>query len=232
MVIKINQNLIEKGLESGIVYGHHKSKTHPTMKNFVVNSYNEIEILNLEEILNSLSKTLIFLKELVKNRNLVLLVGSKPTSVEAIDKLSALFNWPKVTYRWFGGILTNFSVIRKRIDYYQKFLKAKESGEFEKYTKKEKLKLEKELQKLKLKFEGLVNLTILPDALFVVDPKENQTAILEAKKINIPIIAILDNDDNIDLIDYPIIANDHALLSINWVVDNIISELEKLKNIN
>ncbi len=231
MLKEIDQNLIEKALEAGVIYGHHKSKTHPTMKSFVVNSYNEIEILNVEEILNSLLKAIEYFTDLAKKRNLVLLVGTKPIVYESINKLSEVFNWPKVTYRWLGGTLTNFPVIKSRIDFYLKFLKDKQEGEFEKYTKKERAKMEKELEKMKNKFEGLVNLTRLPDALFVIDPSENEAAILEAKKMNIPVIAILDNDDNLDLIDVPIIANDHSSFSINFIIDNLVENLKEVKNL-
>lgn len=231
MLKEINQNLIEQALEAGVIYGHHKSKTHPTMQNFVVNSYNEIEILNVEESLNSLIKASNYLIELAKKRGLVLLVGTKPIVYESINKLSEVFNWPKVTYRWLGGTLTNFSIIKSRIDFYLKFLKNKEEGDFEKYTKKERIKMEKELEKMKIKFEGLVNLTRLPDALFIIDPSENQAAILEAKKMNIPVVAILDNDDNLDLIDVPIIANDHSSFSVNFIVDNLVESLKEIKNL-
>lgn len=229
-VMTMNNSLIEEAVKAGTIYGHRKTKTHPRMKSYVVANRNEIEILDVEETVVSLNKAVSYLEEIIRKNGLILLVSIKPSAYEAIEKLSQELNFPKVTSRWLGGTLTNFSTIRKRIEYYQELCQRKEGGGFEKYTKKERHRFEEEIQKLGKKFSGLLNLTRLPDCLFIIDPAEHQTAVREARHLKIPIVAIVDTDDDPALIDYPIIANDHAKSSIDWIVDKILEALKQAKS--
>lgn len=225
----VTNGLIEEAVKAGTIYGHKKDKTHPRMKSYVVANRNEIEILDAEETIVSLNKVISYLEEIIRKNGLILLVSTKPSAYEAIEKLSREFNFPRVTGRWLGGTLTNFPIIKKRIEYYQELRSRKERGELEKYTKKERYRFEEEIQKLGEKFNGLLSFTRLPDCIFVIDPAEHQTAVREARRLKIPIAAIIDTDDDPELTDFPIIANDHAKSSIDWIVDKIIEALKQVK---
>jgi small subunit ribosomal protein S2 len=232
MIIDTEQKLnieLEEAIRAGVIYGHKRSRTNPRMRNYIVANRNEIEILNAEETLQSLKKAIDFLEGLFRQGGLILAVSVKPAAREAIDRLNQELGFPKVSNRWLGGTLTNFPVIRKRLEYYLNLKKLKKEGEFEKYTKKEQLLFDREIEKLSVNFDGLINLDRLPDCVFIVDPFEHQTAVKEARHCKLPIVAIIDSDDNPDLIDYPIIANDHAKSSIDWLVGKIIERLKLVK---
>jgi len=232
MTVEVEQKLnneLEEAIRAGVIYGHKRSRTNPRMKNYIVANRNEIEILNPEETLQSLKKAIEFLEGLYRQGGLILAVSVKPSAYEAIERLSQELGFPKVVNRWLGGTLTNFSVIKKRLEYYQNLQKLKEEGEFEKYTKKEQLLFERKIEKLSANFDGLINLVRLPDCVFIVDPSEHKTAVKEAHRCKIPIVAIIDSDDNPDIIDYPIIANDHSKSSIDWLVGKIIEKLKLVK---
>lgn len=220
---------IEEAVRAGVMYGHKKSRTNSRMRPFIVGNRNEIELLDVEATLTTLEKAIGYLQDVIRVGGIGLLVSLKPAGQEAIERFSNEFNFPRVTSRWLGGTLTNFSVIRKRIDHYQNLRIQKERGELGKYTKKEQGRIEKELQKMADNFNGLINLKRLPDFVFIVDPSEHQTAVREARRMKIPIVAVIDTDDNPDEINYPIIANDHAKVSIDWLVDKIVEELKKVK---
>ena len=226
---KIDEKTVLELAHAGVIYGHKKSKTHPKMKPFIGANRNEIELLKPESVINSLQKAIEFLKEKHSRKALILIVGTQPSAHESMKKLTETFSLPLVTTRWLGGTITNFTVIHERVKEYLDLKSKKEKGELAKYTKKEQLDFTKKLEKMKEKFEGLVKLTKVPDVLLTVDPKEHDTAIREAKIKNIPVIALADTNDNPQELDYPIIANDHAKSSIDWIVDKIIEALESAK---
>lgn len=224
----LNTKLATEMVEAGVLYGHKKSKVDPRMRRYIAANRHEIDLLDVKSVENSLEKATKFLEGiLAKDDGLVLFVGTTSPAVDKIKEVSSEFEQPYVITRWLGGTLTNFKVIRKRIDHYLDLQKKDESGELDKYTKKERVQFSKEINKLSINFEGLVKLTKLPDALFVINPKEHDTAIREAINKNIPIISIIDTNDNPDEIDYPIIANDHSVSSISWVIDKIIKKIKK-----
>lgn len=223
----INDELIKEMANLGVIFGHKKSKTHPRMRPYIGASRSEVEILDPQATLNGLAKAIAFLKEKTKDGGLIILAGALPAARTAIKEFAEKFNFPYVTTRWLGGTLTNFKVIGQRLAYYQDLKAKKESGELGKYTKKEQLKFNEQIKKLAEVFEGLVNLKRLPDAVFVVDIKEHDTAVREARRLKIPIVAILDNDDDPELVDYPIFASDHAKSGIEWVMAKIKEGLEK-----
>jgi small subunit ribosomal protein S2 len=217
----LSEEQITEMAKAGIFYGHKKTVTHPRMKPFLGGRRNEIEIINPEETVKSLAKAITFLKETIAQGGLVLWVGTKPAAKAAIKRIADEFKSPYVTFRWLGGILTNFKVLSARLNYFLD-LKAKQAkGEFAKYTKKEQLDFNKEIQKMTRIFDGLAPLTRLPAAIFIVDAEEHATAIREARRLKIPIVAIIDSNDDPALVDYPIFANDHAKASIEWIIGKI-----------
>ena len=224
--VEISNELILEMANQGVLSGHNKSRTHPKMKRYIGAMRNEIEIFKPEATLNTLNKAAAFLKEIMAKKGLVLIIGTEPAAHESVIKLSNQFNFPRVITRWLGGTLTNFTIMKERLSYYQNLKLKKERGELSKYTKKEQSIFGKELNKLSEKFEGLLKLERLPDAIFVINGVSHQTAIREAKKVNIPVIAIIDSNNNPDGISYPIVANDHARASINWVVDRILGIIQ------
>lgn len=215
--------IIEEMARAGLMYGHKKSKTEPRFKKYVFATRSGMEIIDLGQTLTFLNSTIIFLRSLIKENKLVLMAATQASSKEAVDTLSKEFNFPRVNERWVGGLLTNFKVISKRIEHFKKLKTGLEKGEFEKYTKKERVVMNKDVERMRKLFGGLENLTRLPDAIFVIDSslKNHMTAVREARQMNIPIIAIIDSDDNPDLINYFIPANDHSKMSIGWIINAI-----------
>ncbi|MEK9194304.1 MAG: 30S ribosomal protein S2, partial [Patescibacteria group bacterium] len=217
---------IEEMAKAGVIYGHKRSKTHPQMKPYIAGQKNEFELIDPQATQDALAKAIEFLKEKVKiggsvEKGLMLLVGTLPAAKTLIGDFAREFKFPYVTNRWLGGTLTNFKVINDRRVYYENLKNQKEKGLLSKYTKKEQLEFSREIDKLSQNFEGLHELTKIPDAIFVVDIKEHETAVREAKRTNVPIVAIVDTDDEVTQVEYPIFANDHARSSIEWVIEKI-----------
>jgi small subunit ribosomal protein S2 len=218
--------MMREMMEAGVIYGHSKSKTNPAFKGFIHANRNGIELIDLSKTMPFLEKAADFLKNLRKEGKSVLLVATQSAAREAGERLVRELDFATIGTRWIGGLMTNFEKISKRIDYFKKTKEGLEKGEFAKYTKKERLNMEKELGKMEKVFGGLKGLSKLPDAIFTIDPSfgGHSLAMAEAKKCGIPIVAIIDTDDNPELVDYLIPANDHAKLSIDWTVDKIISK--------
>lgn len=210
-----------KMAEIGVLYGHKKSKTHPKMRPFIAMTRNEMEILKPEATMSTLGKAANRIKDIIEKQGILLLVGTNPSAHAAFKKMAAEFSQPFIVTRWLGGLLTNFANIHGRLNYYLNLKSQKESGELAKYTKKEQVQFNKELNKLSIKFDGIIKLNRLPDAVFIADIATHDTAVREARKIGIPVIAIIDTNDDPRLVDLPIIANDHSKNSIDWVVEKI-----------
>lgn len=229
MLTTEDQDKIVEMAQSGIFYGHKKTKTHPKMKDFIGGRRNEIELLDPEAMVRSFNKAVDFLKEKVQNGGLILFVATQPAAKELMKAMAEEWRMPFVDFRWLGGTLTNFGVMKKRIDYYETLKLKKESGELAKYTKKEQVQFSKEIGKLARNFYGLKNLTRLPDAVFTVDSVIHKTAVAEANKLHVPVIAVMDTDDDPDLVQYPILANDHARASVALVLSLIREEIKEIK---
>jgi len=219
--------IFKEMMKSGLMYGHKKSKTQPRFKPYIYTTRNGIEIIDISQTLSLLEQAVGFIKQQIKEGKLILLVASQPAAKEAKENFAKKFNFPYINEKWIGGLLTNFKVISQRIEYFKKIQSDWEKGEFEKYTKKERVMINRNIHRMKKMFTGLENLTKLPDAIFMIDPslKGHTTAVREARRIKIPIIAILDSDDNPDLVDFPIPANDHAKISIDWILKRIEEKL-------
>lgn len=224
--IEIDEETVIDMAQNGVIYGHKKSKTNPNMRPYISVNRQEIEIINPLSVKNSLEEAGEFLKNLIKENKMILFVGTVSSAKEAILGFSKEFDAPHVTSRWLGGTLTNFKVIRERTEYYRDLKEKNEKGELDKYTKKEKLDFTKEINKMSEIFEGLLKLDKVPDAVFIIDANENQTAIREAKKVGVPVVAVVDTDDDPKSVEYPIFANDHSRKSIVWVVDKLIEYIK------
>lgn len=217
----ISNELLTQIVEAGIVYGHKKSKTHPRMKPYISTTRNEIEFIDPQATLTGIERAIQALKELRQRGGLVLFVGTAPAAKQIVKEFALELKMPYVVSRWLGGTLTNFKVINARTKYYNDLKEKIAKGELGKYTKKEQLGFEKEIEKMKEFFEGLTSLDRLPELLFIIDTKLHKTAMNEARILKIPVIAIIDNDDDPALVKYPIFGNDHSRTSIEWILRRI-----------
>lgn len=216
-------------LEAGMHFGHRKSRWHPKMEKFIFAEKNGIYIIDLAKSLQKLKEALDYMALLIGENKTILFVGTKDQVKEPLKDLAVSLNMPYVVGKWLGGCLTNFSVIRKSVKKYQDLVEKRDSGKLEKYTKKEKLQFSREINRLSDRVGGLTNLQKLPDAIFIWDIKEESTAVAEARKKNIPLIAICDTNVNPDLINYPIPANDDSTKTIKLLLKSIKDSLIKAK---
>lgn len=220
---------LEEMLKAGMHFGHRTSRWHPKMEPFIFGKRNNIYIIDLEKSQKQLKNAIEFMQNLVQENKSILFVGTKKQVQKPLKEVAQELNMPYVVEKWLGGFLTNFAVVKKSIKRYLDLKEQQESGKLDKYTKKEKLDFEREIEKMESKLGGLSGLKKLPDALFVWDIREEETAIVEARKKNIPIIAICDTNVNPELVNYPIACNDDATKAVKLVLDTI---KDNLKNID
>jgi len=208
-------------IDAGVFYGRKKSKTNPKMRQFILVNRGGIEIINLQKTGEALDSALGFIKEKVRQNALVLLVGTEPAAEASVTRLAKKFNFPYVVSRWVGGAITNFKIIVKRIEYLKKLRSDLASGALEKYTKKERLELEREMKRLTELMGGLENLSREPDIVIMVDPNLHHTALREARHKKIPVVALGNVDADPDDIDYLVPGNDKAKKSIDWFFEKV-----------
>ncbi len=220
---------LEEMLKAGMHFGHRTSRWHPKMEPFIFGKRNNIYIIDLEKSQEQLKSAIEFMQNLVQENKSILFVGTKKQVQKPLKEVAQELNMPYVVEKWLGGFLTNFTVVKKSIKRYLDLKEQKESGKLDKYTKKERLDFEREIDKMESKLGGLSNLKKLPDALFVWDIREEETAITEARKKNIPIIAICDTNVNPELVNYPIACNDDATKAVKLILETI---KDNLKNVN
>lgn len=222
---KESQNMGKGALEElfkvGAHFGFGKSRRHPSLANFIFGSKNKSDIFDLEKTSEELNKTLEFVKKLAEEKGQILFVSGKNEAKDIIKNVAEKIGVPYVSGRWIGGTLTNFKEIRKRVDTMLDLKSQREKGELGKYTKKERLLIDRDIEKLEHFFGGIVPMVSLPKAVFVIDARFEHTAVREAKQLGIPVIALCGSDTNIKMIDYPIPGNDSARASIQYFVDKI-----------
>lgn len=204
-------------LQTGAHFGHQASKWHPKMEPFLFGKRNGIHIINLEKTLTKLQTALQAAHDLAAQGKTIMFLGTKRQAREIVEKHAKECGMPYVTNRWLGGTFTNFDEINKIIKKLNDFRNKREKGEFEKYTKKERLEIDREIEDMEEKVGGIATLTKLPDAMFVVDIKHEKTAVTEAGLRNIPIFAMIDSNVNPEKVAYGIPSNDDALKAIEMM---------------
>ena len=204
-------------LEAGVHFGHQKKRWNPRMKEFVFTQRNGIHIIDLQQSLERLQRARKFVRDLIADGGDIVFVGTKKQAQEVIEEEARRCGAYYVHRRWLGGMLTNFSTIQARIDYLVRLEDSKERGEFENLSKKEALKLEKQIFRLNQLFAGVKEMTKIPAAMFVADLNKEKIAVAEARQLGVPIVAMVDTDCNPRMVDYPIPANDDAIKSIKLV---------------
>ena len=201
-------------LEAGVHFGHQTKRWNPKMAEYIFQARNGIHIIDLQKTIKQLEKAMDLIREIVENDGKVLFVGTKKQAQEVIKEAAEKTEMYYVTNRWLGGMLTNFKTIRKSVARLNKLQSMEEDGVYELLPKKEVLQLEKERNKLEKNLGGIKEMWKVPDVVFLVDPGEDHTAVKEANKLHIPVIALIDTNCDPTPIDIPIPGNDDAIRSI------------------
>ena len=208
-------------LEAGVHFGHQTRRWNPKMAEYIFTERNGIYIIDLQKTVKKVDEAYYFLSDIAKQGGTVLFVGTKKQAKDSIIEEAERCGMYYVSNRWLGGMLTNFKTIEKRIDKYNKLIEMEENGVFDVLPKKEVIKLKGERDKLEKNIGGIKNMTAIPKALFVVDPKVEHNAVLEARKLGIPVVAIVDTNCDPDEVDYVIPGNDDAIRAVKLIVSRM-----------
>ena len=206
-------------LEAGVHFGHQTRRWDPKMAEYIFQARNGIHIIDLQKTSKKLDEAYKFLKEQAEEGKTVLFVGTKKQAQECIKEAAIKCNMYYVDQRWLGGMLTNFDTIQKRIGRLNELEEMEQNGTFEVLPKKEVMLLKKEMEKLEKNLGGIKEMHELPGVIFVVDPKKERIAILEARKLNIPVVGLVDTNCNPEDVDYPIPGNDDAIRAVKLITD-------------
>lgn len=216
MPIKIS---LEKLLEAGAHFGHHSKRWNPKMATYLYGVQDGIHVFDLIKTKSALEEALTELKKRISEGKVVLLLGTKKQIKDKVAEIATGCNLPFVTERWLGGTLTNFEQIKKSTSKLTEMKAKMASGDYAKFTKKERLLLEREIARLERFFGGVVSLTKIPDAIFVIDTHKESGAVREAKRVGVEVFAIVDSNADPTLVDYPIPMNDDATKALEYVLD-------------
>ena len=219
--------LIDKLFSVGAHFGYAKSRRHPSNKPFIFGTKGTVELIDLEQTAALLEKALTFMQKAGAARQAVLFVGSKAEARGALERAARRLNQPYVASRWIGGTLTNWSEIKKRLARLAELSDMRETGEIAKFTKLERLLIDREITDLETMFGGLRGMEKIPAALFVVDPRHEHIAVVEAKLLGIPVVALMNTDCDAGMIAHPIPGNDASRQTIELVLEEAASAYEK-----
>ena len=217
-------------LQAGMHFGHQTSKWHPKMRKFIFGSRQGIHIINLEETQKSMDEAFGFARKTAARGGVVLFVGTKKQAAPLVEMSAKACGMPYVNERWLGGTLTNFASIATQIRKYKDLKRKQEKGELGKYTKFEQLKIAELIKTLEKKIGGIQDMTRIPDALFIFDVKKDKTALDEAIKRGVKIVAVCDSNVDPSDIDFPIPANDDAVKAIAMIADQLSQAINDGKN--
>ncbi|MFA6096885.1 MAG: 30S ribosomal protein S2 [Candidatus Paceibacterota bacterium] len=225
MSVKKNEEIsMMDMLKAGVHFGHKKSKRHPKMSEYIYTVRNGINIIDLAQTKQKLDESVEYVKELTAKGGVILFVGTKRQAKKIVKEAAEKCGMPYVNERWLGGTFTNFDKIYPGVERYKDIVKQKQAGELEKkYTKKEIVEINRDIKRMDIKYGGIKDMKKIPEAIFIVDIIEEETAVAEAKARKVPIVAIVDTNTDPTFIAKPIPSNDDAMRSIELVV-NAISE--------
>lgn len=208
-------------LEAGVHFGHQTRRWNPKMKPYIFTERHGIYIIDLQKTISMLEQAYNYVRDLAAEGGVILFVGTKKQARDAIKEHAERCGMPYINYRWLGGMLTNWQTISKRIDRLVELERMAESGDLAFYPKKERMMLEKELEKLRRNLGGIRNMKKLPDAVFIIDTKKEEIAVREARKLGIPVVAVVDTNCDPDEVDVIIPGNDDAIRSANLLARTI-----------
>ena len=206
-------------LEAGVHFGHQTRRWDPKMAEYIFQARNGIHIIDLQKTSKKLDEAYAFVKEQAEEGKDILFVGTKKQAQECMKEAALKCNMFYVDQRWLGGMLTNFETIRARVERLKKLEEMANDGTFDMLPKKEVIGLKKEMEKLEKNLGGIKDMTKLPGVLFIVDPKKERIAILEARKLHIPVVGLIDTNCNPEDVDYPIPGNDDAIRAVKLITD-------------
>lgn len=212
---------VKQLLGAGAHFGHQTSRWHPRMKKYIFTKRNGIHIIDLEQTADMLDRAYDFIRQVVAEGGNILFVGTKKQAQAIVEEEAERCGMYYVNQRWIGGVLTNFATIQLRIDYLVRLEDQQTRGDFARLPKKEALKLGEEILRLNRLMGGFKEMTSLPAALFIVDPTKERIALAEAKRVGVPVVAMVDTNCNPDDIDCPIPANDDAVKTIKLICSKI-----------
>ena len=212
-------------LEAGVHFGHQTRRWNPKMKEYIFTERNGIYIIDLQKTVKKIDEAYYFIRDLAMEGGTVLFVGTKKQAQESIEQEAKRCEMFYVNQRWLGGMLTNFKTIQSRINKLRKIEKMEADGDFDLLPKKEVIQLKAEQEKLEKNLGGIKEMKKLPSAMFVVDPRKEHIAILEAKALGIPVVAIVDTNCDPDEADYPIPGNDDAIRAVKLIASKIADEV-------
>lgn len=215
--------------KNAVHFGHPTHKWNPKMKPWIYGARQRIHIFDLKKTASALLKALDFLANAARAKKTILFVGTKQQCQPLLQELHKATHAPVVTDKWIPGMITNYKTIHKRIDYFKKLKEEDKTGALEKYTKKEQLKFRKQIQDLSTSFTGVESMEGLPDVLVVMDIVRDHIAVREARRMHIPVVAIVDSNADPDLVDYLIPANDDAIKSLTYILGFIQEAIQPAK---
>lgn len=222
---------LQEMAKAGLHFGHRTSKIHPKMMPYLQGVRNTVHIIDLEKTKEKFEEALKFIQKLILENKILLLVGTKIQIKDLVNEVAIACGVPYVNERWLGGTLTNFGVLKKRVEYMKDLEQKLADAELmEKYKKKEKAEMQKELRDLKVKFDGIKNLERIPDAIFVFDMKKDDLAVKESRVKGAKVVAISDTNTDPTLADYPIPANDDAISSLKYILEKVKEVIIKAKS--
>ncbi len=204
-------------LECGVHFGHQTRRWNPKMKPYIFTERNGVYIIDLQKTVKGLENAYNFIREVSKDGGNILFVGTKRQAQETVKEEALRCGQYYINQRWLGGLMTNFQTIRKRVNRMIELRKMDQEGELDKYSKKDAILLRKQLAKLEKYLGGIANMKGVPDAVFLIDPRREDIAVLEARKLGVPVVAIVDTNCDPDFIDFPIPGNDDAIRAIKLI---------------
>ena len=220
---------VEEMAKAGLHFGHKTSKVHPKMEPYLYGVRKSVHIIDLEQTKEKFKEALVFIRDLISENKTLLVIGTKIQAKELVKDFAEKFSLPYTSERWLGGTFTNFEIIKKRIDFFKDLEEQRKKGELVRYTKKERLKIGRQLDGFEKKFGGIKNLEKLPDAIFVLGSEKDALAIKEAREKQIKIVGVSDTNTDPTMADFPIPANDDAVNSIKYILDKVSEVVEEAK---
>lgn len=214
---------IKDMFEAGVHYGTLRASRNPSVKKYIYGTKSNVDIIDVEKTADQIEKAKAFINTLKENKKVILFATSKSEVKDLLKDNALRSESPYISGRWVGGLLTNFEIMRKRINRMIEITDLKAKGELKKYTKKEQSLMDKEVERLEKLFSGVKELTSLPAALLVIDPKKEFIAVKEAQDMGIPVIAIANTDCKISGIDFPILANDSSRSSVDYILHKLLA---------
>jgi small subunit ribosomal protein S2 len=220
--IQMNET-VGRMFKAGAHFGYSKSRRHPSVKPLIFGAKNKVEIFDLEKTKEYLDRAKEFVKSIAAHNGKIIFIGGKNESRDAVRNAAQSLGMPFVAGRWIGGTFTNFPQIRKRVERLEMLTSQREKGELGKYTKKERLLIDREIETLNRFFSGIVPMTEMPKAVFVIDSSREHIAVTEAHKVNIPVMSLSGSDCNLKDVEFPIPGNDTSVASITFFLSEIVS---------